>query len=142
MPQNLGNWDYFEVKDDLQPSAFTSAGLKRDAETYAQANHLERMYGAWEAMGAPEEATMSAWTSLESTIASWITGGKMNQTGQVYPYINDSSRNSVNALGSNQELFSRCATYNLDAGDYVTMARINSGDHGVESIEMQSLKHP
>jgi len=128
-PQAMGNWNYFEVKDDTasETSAFPATKYRRTKTMYAQTNQLERMFGAWEAMGAKATISKGDWTGLESTIASWINGGKMTDTGFAYGLIDISNDLTTHDVIGTENLRSRCVTYDLDPHDYVTLAKVVSG---------------
>ena len=77
-PESLGDKNYYQVTGD------TTTGFTRDVPGYAKQNMLERMYGAWEAMGGKDNITLSDWNNLEATVAGWLSAGKMDQTGFAY----------------------------------------------------------
>lgn len=88
-PQALGDKSYYTVKDDTANGSNLPSGstdFVRDKQGYAQTNQLEKMYGAWEAMGAKQTVSKSDFTSLEAIIGTWITAGKITETGFAYDH--------------------------------------------------------
>jgi hypothetical protein len=142
-PQAYGDKNYYVIKDDTASGDYGSGtssntAYKRDEQGFAQTNQLEKMYGAWEAMGAKATVSKGDFTSLEQIIGSWIKAGKITETGFAYDHTAAQSTSDTNASA---ELRYVCKTFDLDPHDYVTRMKVVTNKRGVVGVNMQSLKH-
>jgi len=133
---NLAEFDRFyrTVRDsENRFGAETTA----DNTDYEHENFGEKLMATFEACrslnGSNEESCSKGdFSRTEDIMRTWYSEGKMDVTGFIYKRTSPSS----------QWLSHTCKTITLDYEDSITYLRVNSGVHGVETIEMQTKKQP
>lgn len=94
---------------------------------------------------SPTAETMSFddYIRVETIMELWYADGKMTATGHAYGNVYEFDENDPNRSYSfGDKLATHCHILNLEENDQITYALVQSGDYGVNKIELQTIENP